>query len=147
MKYDDASWHAGGDFPETSPEEFGGTHIALFLKWCFIKGWHGDMHREENQKDVVAVISGQMSATDFFFKNCGGKLTDEDFSIDGNKFAERYFGDNGLYLDDYVSLFGDQMYVSPEAEHDFRALSELIEKRFQSGKLTKQPWWKFWSKA
>jgi len=44
MKYDDASWHYGGDFPIGSPEEYGGTHIALFMKWCFVKGWAGDIH-------------------------------------------------------------------------------------------------------
>lgn len=39
MKYDDATWHSGGEFPPESPAEFGGTHIALFLRWCFVKGW------------------------------------------------------------------------------------------------------------
>jgi hypothetical protein len=39
MKYDDASWHHGGDFPAGQPQEHGGTHIALFLRWCFVKGW------------------------------------------------------------------------------------------------------------
>ncbi len=32
MKYDDASWHYGGEFPADSPDEFGGTHIGLSLK-------------------------------------------------------------------------------------------------------------------
>jgi len=44
MKYDDASWHYGGDFSIGSPEEYGGTYIALFMKWCFVKGWAGDIH-------------------------------------------------------------------------------------------------------
>ena len=95
MKYDDASWHSGGDFPEMSPEEYGGTHIALFLKWCFIKGWCGDIHSSDSQQDVDAVISGRLDATEFLFKYCDGKLTDEDFSNEGNAFAEKYYGDNG----------------------------------------------------
>jgi len=145
MKYDDASWHAGGDFPETSPEEYGATHIALFLKWCFIKGWRGDIHSGDSQQYVDAVISGEMNATEYFLQHCDGKLTNEDFTVEGNQFAEQYYGDNGRYLDDYVSLFGDKMYVSSETEHDFKMFSNLIEKRYQSGKLTKQPWWKFWA--
>jgi|GEM_PF-4641510 len=35
MKYDDASWHSGG---ETSPDAYGGVHIALFMKYGFTKG-------------------------------------------------------------------------------------------------------------
>jgi len=33
-----------GDFSIGSPEEYGGTHIALFMKWCFVKGWAGNIH-------------------------------------------------------------------------------------------------------
>jgi hypothetical protein len=35
MKYDDASWHYGGDFPADLPREAGSTHIAMFLAWLF----------------------------------------------------------------------------------------------------------------
>ena len=28
-KYDDASWHYGGDFPDDLPEENGATHIGM----------------------------------------------------------------------------------------------------------------------
>lgn len=137
MKYDDASWHSRGDFPSGSPEAYGGTHIALFLKWCFMKGWIGEFHREENPEDVDAVLTGAMSATDFFFKNCDGKLTDEDFNDEGNRFAARYYGKNGLYLSDYEGLFSDIFYLRGEAEHDFSALSELMEQRLRSNILEK----------
>jgi hypothetical protein len=58
VKYDDASWHSGGEFPEGSPDEYGGTHIALFLRWCFIKGWAGEIHQEEEPEDTQRVIEG-----------------------------------------------------------------------------------------
>jgi hypothetical protein len=66
MKYDDARWHYAGDFPADQPQEQGGTHIALFLKWCFVKGWAGDLHIQEEPQDVSNVISGKLSATEFF---------------------------------------------------------------------------------
>ena len=59
MKYDDARWHFGGEYPKDSPQEFGGTHIGLLLKWCFIKGWAGMLHLEENRQDVEKVIRGE----------------------------------------------------------------------------------------
>ena len=150
MKYDDASWHSGGDFPKESPEEYGGTHIALFLKWCFIKGWAGELHLVEEPDDTKKVIDGSMSPTEFLFKYCDGKLTDEDFNEQGNAFAEKYYGDGGLYLGEYAEQFGDLMYSAPDNLHDFRKFTIMLESRFQSGILTtsqiqsKGPWWKIW---
>lgn len=150
MKYDDASWHYGGDFPADSPEEYGGVHIALFMKWCFAQGWVGDLHGEEEPEDVEKVIYGELSATEFFFKYCDGKLTDEDFNEEGNQFASEYYGDNGLYLNDYANNFGDLMYVAKEETHDFAALSKMIQARRKSGILTEaqakntKPWWRVW---
>lgn len=137
MKYDDASWHYGGDFPTGQPQENGGTHIALFLKWCFIKGWAGDLHIEEEPEAVEAVIVGELSGTDFFFKYCDGKLTDEDLDEAGNAFASRYYGDEGLYLEDYAEAFGDVMYVASEDAHDYENFSAMLEARLKSELLTK----------
>lgn len=147
MKYDDASWHYGGNFPSDSPEEYGGTHIALFLRWCFTKGWSGKLHQDEEPEEVAGVINGSLSATEFLFKYCDGKLTDEDFNREGNTFAEKYYGNDGYYLEDYAKHFGSNMYVAPENEHDFNKFSVILENRFKSGILCKsqeRPWWKFW---
>ncbi|QSX28710.1 DUF7832 domain-containing protein [Shewanella cyperi] len=149
MKFDDASWHYGGDYPEGQPEEHGGTHIALFLKWCFIKGWAGELHMQNEPEAVQAVIDGTMSATDFLFQYCDGKLIDEMLSETGNAFAKLYYGDDGLYLADYANNFDELMYVKPEATHDFVKFSAILDARLKSGVLTKEqlkskPWWKVW---
>ena len=36
MKYDDAGWHVGGDFPDDLPPEAGATHIGMFAAWCML---------------------------------------------------------------------------------------------------------------
>ena len=33
MKYDDASWHSGGNFPAGSPPEYGGAENAAEFAW------------------------------------------------------------------------------------------------------------------
>jgi hypothetical protein len=149
VKYDDASWHSGGNFPDSSPDEYGGTHIALFLRWCFTRGWAGELHLDEESDDIDRVARGRLRATDFLFKNCDGKLTDQDLNEEGNAFAKQYYGEEGLYLQDYADHFGDLMYVAPEEDHDFEAFSSLLESRYQTGILTTtqlkpKPWWKFW---
>lgn len=131
MKYDDASWHYGGEFPKNSPEEYGGTHIALFLIWCFRKGWAGAFHLEMEPDAFRQVIDGSMSATEFLFEFCDGKLTDEDLSEVGNAFAAGYYGGGGLYLEDYSQLFGHLMYQAPESEHDFETLCAVLDARLR----------------
>jgi hypothetical protein len=149
VKYDDASWHYGGTFPKGSPQEFGGTHIALFMKWCFAQGWAGELHGEEEPEDTQKVIDGSLSATEFLFKYCDGKLTNEDLSDEGNIFAGQYYGRDGLYLRDYAKHFRNLMYVAPEGAHDFAKFSAIVESRRRSGILTSamlngKPWWRRW---
>jgi hypothetical protein len=138
MKYDDASWHYGGDFPAEQPEENGGTHIALFLKWCFIKGWAGSLHTDEEPEAVAAVVNGSLPATEFLFKYCDGMFTDEDLNEAGNSFAAKYYGADGLYLDDYAQFFSDEMYIASEESHDFQEFSSVLDARFSSGIWTKK---------
>jgi hypothetical protein len=132
MKYDDASWHFGGNFPEGSPQEYGGTHIALLLRWCFLKGWAGPLHLDDEPDDVERVKSGQLSATEFLFKYCDGKFTDEDLIAEGNRFIAHYFGERDSYLDDYAEKFGDFLYAAPESAHDFAAFSSMVESRYRN---------------
>jgi hypothetical protein len=134
MKYDDATWHSGGNFPSESPDEYGGTHIALFLKWCLTKGWAGELLLEEPEA-VRQVIDGSLSATDFLFNYCDGQLTDDCLNEEGNAFAEEYYGEGGFYLLDYTEHFGDLLYVAPESAHDFGQFSKILDARLQSGVL------------
>jgi hypothetical protein len=137
VKYDDASWYHGGEFPKDKPREFGGTHIALFLRWCFAKGWAGPLHLSEEAEKVAAVINGSLAAADFLFDCCDGQLADEDLSAEGNQFASQYYGNNGLYLSDYAGQFGELMYVASESAHDYKKFAAMIDSRWQSGILTK----------
>lgn len=128
MKYDDASWHYGGDFPAGQPEENGGTHIGLFLRWCFQKGWAGELHLEEWLDDVDSVRNGNLTGTEFLFKNCDGKFTEEDLNATGVAFAEKYYRD-GSYLEDYLEFIDHQLYMVSEQDVDFIAYSRMVEMR------------------
>lgn len=76
---------------------FAGNHIGLFLRWIIDRGLEGvDADREDCDK----VKSGQMSGTEYLFKNCDGKLWDEDIKADILPFIEFYYSSNDYY-DDY----------------------------------------------
>lgn len=143
MKYDDASWHSGGEFPEGSPPEYGGTHIGMLLKWCLLKGWAGELHLQDSNEDLKAVINGAMTGTEFLFRNCDGKFTDEDLNDEGNAFVGTYYGENGPYLADFAEEFGGQMYIASENEHDFQKFSRMVDRRYdKQSSQRKKPWWK-----
>ena len=106
----------------------------------------------EEPEDTKKVIEGTLSATDFLFKYCDGKLTDEDFNEKGNEIASLYMGDDGLYFEDYSGVIQHDIYKATEQEHDFNALMKVMNNRLESGVFTlsarllneKTPWWKFW---
>ena len=97
----------------------------------------GELHAEEEPAAVAAVVKGEISATEFFFKYCDGKFTDEDLNEAGNAFAKQYYGEDGLYLSDYAESFGNFMYLKPENGHDFAKFSSMMQARFEDGPLTK----------
>jgi hypothetical protein len=54
-KYDDASWHYGGDFPEGLPQKNGATHTGMFLNWCI----NNDLISDELKEDAAEEIEGK----------------------------------------------------------------------------------------
>ncbi len=51
-KFDDASWHSGGDdFPEDLPEDNGATHIGFILTWLFEKGFLVELNEYWNGRE------------------------------------------------------------------------------------------------
>lgn len=136
MAYDKANWHSSGEFPADSPEAYGGTHIGLYLRDCFIQGWAGEIHTDEEPDAVASVVQGEMSGTEFLYKYCDGKFTDEDLNDEGNAFTAEYYGENGRFLGDYQREFADHVYLSPESAHDFVRFTRMIDERRASGDLT-----------
>lgn len=60
MKYDDASWHVGGDFPKELPPEAGATHIGMFAAWCMLNGLTRSFTRK-NSKAICSVCGSVKS--------------------------------------------------------------------------------------
>ena len=91
MKYDDASWHYGGDFPKDLPPQAGATHTGMFLAWALLSGLAGEFHVEDDPEGIAALRARSVTPGAFFMSFCDGKFTDEDLCDDGNLFASKYF--------------------------------------------------------
>lgn len=77
---------------------YSANHIALFLRWIIDRDMQGT---GSNKEDCDKVRNGQMSVLEYFFKNCDGKLWNEDIRDDILPFVKFYYDDNGYYFDDY----------------------------------------------
>jgi len=139
MKYDDASWHYGGDFPEDLPSEAGATHIGMFVAWCKLNELGGDLHIEDFPEFLDKLKARKMTPTAWFMSACDEKFTDEDLGDEGNSFAAYYYAaDEAPYIGDYEDTLGkkvESLYYVPDSWDSYDALSPIIKERFEAWKL------------
>jgi hypothetical protein len=133
MKYDDASWHYGGDFPADLPDEASGTHTGMFVAWAMLSGLGGDIHTVECPEDLVELKARTITPGAFFLKICDGKFTDEDLNEEGNAFAQSYFKFEGDgFLSDYTNAMPDSLpslYHVADSWDTFEMLKPLFDRR------------------
>ena len=150
-KYDDASWHYGGEFPDELPTENGATHIGMFINWCIDNDLLSEFQLEENTKDIERVKQRNLTGAEFLIDNCDEKFTDEDLNDLGNEFAIDYFENEtefgkkfANYLDDYSEVFDQKaeklgfeyetLYHIENTFENYETLKPKIDKRFEEWK-------------
>jgi hypothetical protein len=151
MKYDDASWHYGGQFPKDLPDEAGATHTGMFVAWALLTGLAGQIHLEDFPEDVEKLRSRSVTPGQFFLEACDGKFTDEDLNDEGNAFAQEYFDfERGAYIKDYDRLLVKGLpspYHVQDTWTNFERLCPVLDKRLKDWRGRRsggRPWWKLW---
>ncbi len=138
MKYDDASWHYGGDFPKDLPPSAGATHIGMFLSWCLLNGLGGALHTEEFADQLEKLKNRTITPGQHFLSVCDEKFWDQDLSEEGNEFAKAYYDfTEGEYISDYgnaLSLKGKSLYHIPDTWATFDKLAPIIKRRYEEQK-------------
>jgi len=147
-KYDDASWHYGGDYPKDLPVENTGTHIGIFLAWCINNDLISNELKKDFKEDVEDVKSSKITGAEFLFKICDGKFIDDDLSFFGQKFASDYYENDkskfarefGFYLEDYCDVFDEKaekngfeyesLYHVKDTWENYDLMAEIIDERF-----------------
>ena len=138
MKYDDASWHYGGDFPKDLPQEAGATHIGMFLAWALLSGLEGDLYTEELPDAIPSLQSRSITPGAFLIANCDEKFTDDDLNEEGNDFAQGYYAsDAALYVSDYGDTLGEgleSLYHVKDTWENFDRIKLVLDQRFKDWK-------------
>ena len=134
MKYDDASWHYGGDFPADVDDSAGATHIGLFVTWCLLNGLAGKIHADDIDKPLEKLEKRISTPGEWFIRYCDEKFTDEDLSELGNCFASSYYaGEEAPYLKLYVSVLltdDDSVYSVPDTWETYDRLAPHLRDGF-----------------
>lgn len=147
MKYDDASWHSDGDFPEDLPSEAGAIHIGIFVAWCQFNQLGGTLLSEDFPDELQKLIEHKVTPGAWLLSACDGKFTDEELSDEGNKFAEFYYElKTGNYIKDYERVLGGSgktLYHVPDTWESYDKLAPVIASRYKNWKMPKKKWWFF----
>lgn len=149
LKYDDASWHYGGNFPQDLPPEAGATHIGMFVAWAMMSGLAGQIHTEDFPEMLEKLQRRELTPAAWFIEACDEKFTDEDLNEEGNAFAlEYYANDAGIrtgtasYLGDYEAVFPslDTLYHVPDTWDSYDLLAPAISRRFLKWRNSQKGW-------
>ncbi|MGA3035601.1 MAG: hypothetical protein ABSD70_20135 [Terracidiphilus sp.] len=134
MKYDDASWHYGGDFPKDLPIEAGATHTGMFVARALLSGFAGDIYTSGFPNEIPRLLSRLVTPGLFFLESCDGKFTDDDLNEEGNEFAQAYFDfQKGKYIADYESTLGvglADLYHVRDTWENFDRLKPVLDLRY-----------------
>jgi len=134
MKYDDASWHYGVDFPKDLPIEAGATHTGMFVAWALLSGFAGDIYTSGFPNEIPRLLSRLVTPGLFFLESCDGKFTDDDLNEEGNEFAQAYFDfQKGKYIADYESTLGvglADLYHVRDTWENFDRLKPVLDLRY-----------------
>lgn len=138
LKFDDASWHSGGDFPKDLPAQAAATHIGMFVAWCLLNGLAGELHTVEFRNELKVLQNGGDTPGAWFLEQCDGKFTNEDVNEEGLAFAASYYdGELPEYVTDYEKILGQglaSLYHVPDTWNSYKALEPVIANRFSEWK-------------
>jgi len=134
VKYDDAAWHSGGDFPSELSPEAGATHIGMFLAWALLHDLGSEYHAVDCAEALADLRARRVAPGQYCLQKCDGKLTDEDLNDTGNAFAQAYLDrENGGYLADYHELLCRELpsaYHVDDSWETYERLRPQLDSRF-----------------
>ncbi|MDK9707103.1 MAG: hypothetical protein OEL83_08640 [Desulforhopalus sp.] len=149
MSYDQGYWHTDSCAELNLDEQYAGTHIAVYLKWCIERDFLSEDLLRSDADALAAVRDGRLSAGEYFEKHLDWKFGEWNLNEKGNAFTKWYYN---RYLKE-VSDEVPSAVLGPESSVEFPKLCALLDDRLrqfqESGtqavhKSKGRPWWKLW---
>ncbi|WP_416191363.1 cell surface protein [Neisseria sp. CCUG12390] len=116
--YDHIQFHTEEDYPADLPPDNAATHMGMYFQWAAAQGLVNPVWQTapETADDFAAMLEGRFSGAQFVLKHLGGALTPDDFTQEGQHFAEFYYDDEedgyGAFMEDYVTALNTPQLAS-----------------------------------
>jgi hypothetical protein len=145
-KYDDASWHYEGDFPEDLQPLSGATHIGMLLTWIIEMDLYSEEVAEDCSEELKAVKEKTMTGATCLMQCFDGTLSDFELNDAGNEFISAYYDDEttfsrlyASYLQDYTNELNadaryESLYYIEDSWDNYAILKPIISQRFEEWK-------------
>ena len=142
LTYDDVEWHRGEDFPAELPPDAAATHAGMFLAWALLSGLGGEHHVIDCAEDLERLRARKLTPGQYFLAVCGGRLTNEDFSAEGNAFAKAHYQAEGAtYFSDYKEYLAKGLpseYHVEDGWPGFDKLTPVLDRRLANWRRGRQ---------
>ncbi len=138
-KYDDASWHHGGDFPSELSYEHACVHIGMFMGWLVDRELQGALLVQEFKDVLDRFRRRELTPVELLHACCDDKLISGDLSDEGNAFATAYY--DSMYIDDYDELLAEELPTLYHVENswsNYDRLKKRIDQRYAHWKAEQQ---------
>jgi hypothetical protein len=139
MKYDDASWHSEGDFPDDLPPEAAATHAGMFLAWALLSGAGSGLHTDGSPAPIEKLRNRSVTPGAYYINECDGQFTGDELNNEGNAFAAEYYTlETGQFLRDYEEALGAELptlYHIADSWQNFDKLKPVLDRRFQNWRI------------
>lgn len=120
-KYDDASWHYEGNYPENLPTANAATHIGMFLAWCITNDLISTEQLDDYGSDIEEVKARRMTGAEYLISICDEKLYEEDLNELGNN------SENEAYS--VKDNWGNYDLLRPIIDQRFKEWQEFLLKK------------------
>ena len=136
-KYDDASFHTEGDFPDELGGDAAYTHIGMFLSWLVLSGFGDgeDFGKNGQCLPVVEQLRTGKITPGRFMQILDGSFFSEQLSDEGNAFVQYYYKQKKSapnFWTDYQRTLGKMertMYHVKDSWKNFMTLKPVLDKR------------------
>ncbi len=139
-KYDDASWHYEGDYPEDLEVQNAAIHIGMFLAWCIEMNFASEELIEDASENIDKIKAHSMTGAQFL-EILDEKFMSEHLNDQGNAFTIDYYEDSkfskmyACYAEDFGNTFDDEKYETlyhvEDTWENYKLMKSTIDIRFK----------------
>jgi hypothetical protein len=91
IKYDDASWHYGGDYPKDLDESYASVNIGMFVAWCLLNNLGNRSFLQDIDNGINQLLQHQITPGKYVIEYLDEVFTSDIISVKGCKFVAYYY--------------------------------------------------------